>query len=126
MRTNQIGDLDVHEMRSVAPDWSNTFDQFPGQPHKWGFSFDINEQPGPYGRAAGSFSWAGLLNCYFWVDPTKDVAGALFTQVRPFFDDRIVSLYGEFESGLYQGLGRLSPRPGSTVQTTLTGVSGNA
>lgn len=106
MRTNHIGDLDVHEMRTAAPDWSNSFDQFPDQRHKWGLSFDINEEPGQYGRAAGSISWAGLLNCYFWIDPTKDVAGALFTQVRPFFDDRVVSLYGTFESGLYQGLGR--------------------
>jgi CubicO group peptidase (beta-lactamase class C family) len=106
MRTNQIGDLDVQETRTAAPDWSNSFDQFPGQRHKWGFSFDINEQPGPHGRAAGSISWAGLLNCYFWVDSEKDVTGALFTQVRPFYDDRIVSLYGEFESGLYRGLGR--------------------
>jgi methyl acetate hydrolase len=106
MRTNQIGELDVHEMRTAAPDWSNSFDQFPGQRHKWGLSFDINEEPGPYGRAAGSMSWAGLLNCYFWVDATKDVAGVLFTQVRPFFDERIVSLFGEFESGLYRGLGR--------------------
>lgn len=106
MRVNQIGDLDVHEMRTAAPDWSNSFDQFPGQRHKWGFSFDINTQPGPHGRAAGSFSWAGLLNCYFWVDPAKDVTGALFTQVRPFYDARILSLYGRFESALYQGLGR--------------------
>jgi methyl acetate hydrolase len=106
MRANQIGDLDVHEMRTAAPDWSNSFDQFPGQRHKWGFSFDVNTQPGPYGRAAGSISWGGLLNCYFWVDATKDVTGALFTQVRPFYDERIVSLYGEFESALYQGLGR--------------------
>jgi CubicO group peptidase (beta-lactamase class C family) len=106
MRTNQIGNLDVQETRTAAPDWSNSFDQFPGQRHTWGFSFDINEQPGPHGRAAGSISWAGMLNCYFWVDPVKDVTGALFTQVRPFYDDRIVSLYGEFESGLYRGLGR--------------------
>jgi len=106
MRTNQIGDLDVHEMRTAAPAWSNSFDQFPGQRHKWGFSFDINEQPGPHGRAAGSMSWAGLLNCYFWIDPVKDVTGALFTQIRPFYDDRVVSLYGAFESGLYRGLGR--------------------
>ena len=106
MRTNQIGDLNVHEMRTAAPDWSNSFDNFPDQPHKWGLSFDINTQPGPHGRAAGSISWAGLLNCYFWIDPTKDVAGALFTQVRPFFDDRVVSLFGAFESGLYHGLGR--------------------
>jgi methyl acetate hydrolase len=106
MRTNQIGELDVHEMRTAAPDWSNSFDQFPGQRHKWGFSFDINEQPGPDGRAPGSMSWAGLLNCYFWVDAAKDVAGVLFTQVRPFFDERIVALFGEVESGLYRGLER--------------------
>jgi CubicO group peptidase (beta-lactamase class C family) len=106
MGTNQIGDLEVVEMKSYAPAWSNTFDQFPGQPHKWGFSFDINEQPGPHGRAAGSMSWSGLLNCYWWLDPVKNVTGALFTQVIPFYDDRVVALYGEFESGLYRGLGR--------------------
>lgn len=106
MRANQIGDLNVHEMVTAAPAWSNSFDQFPGQRHKWGFSFDINEQPGPHGRAAGSMSWAGLLNCYFWVDPVKNVTGALFTQIRPFYDARVVSLYGAFESGLYRGLGR--------------------
>jgi methyl acetate hydrolase len=106
MRTNQIGDLEVHAMRTAAPGWSNSFDNFPDQSHKWGLSFDINTQPGPHGRAAGSIAWAGLLNCYFWVDPTKDVTGALFTQIRPFFDDRVVSLFGAFESGLYRGLGQ--------------------
>jgi CubicO group peptidase (beta-lactamase class C family) len=106
MRTNQIGDLDVHQLRSSAPAWSNSFDQFPGQSHKWGFSFDINQQPGPHGRAAGSFSWSGLLNCHWWVDPAKDVTGALFTQILPFYDERVVALYGEFESGLYRSLGR--------------------
>jgi hypothetical protein len=50
-------------------------------------------------------SWAGLLNCYFWLDPVKKVTGALFTQILPFFDARVVSLYGEFERGLYRGLG---------------------
>jgi methyl acetate hydrolase len=46
-----------------------------------------------------------LLNCYFWLDPVKKVTGALFTQILPFFDARVVSLYGEFERGLYRGLG---------------------
>jgi methyl acetate hydrolase len=50
-------------------------------------------------------SWAGLLNSYFWLDPVKKVTGALFTQILPFFDARVVSLYGEFERGLYHGLG---------------------
>lgn len=104
MTQNQIGELNVHEMRSAQPPFSCSFDQFPGQPHKWGFSFDINTQPGPNGRSAGSISWAGLLNCYFWLDPVKHVTGALFTQILPFYDERVVALYGEFERGLYAGL----------------------
>jgi methyl acetate hydrolase len=104
MMQNQIGDLTVQKMHSAQPAYSNSFDQFPGQPHKWGFSFDINTQPGPNGRSAGSISWAGLLNCYFWLDPVKKVTGALFTQILPFFDDRVVALYGAFERNLYAGL----------------------
>jgi methyl acetate hydrolase len=106
MMTNQIDDLGVHQMRTAQPDFSNSFDQFPGQPHKWGLSFDINTQPGPNGRGAGSISWAGLLNCYFWLDPVKKVTGALFTQLLPFFDDRVVALNGDFERELYRSLDR--------------------
>ncbi|HLZ65354.1 MAG TPA: serine hydrolase domain-containing protein [Aliidongia sp.] len=104
MMQNQIGPLDVHEMRSAQAGYSQSFDQFPGQPHKWGLSFDINTEPGPNGRAAGSISWAGLLNCYFWLDPVRKVTGALFTQILPFYDERVVALYGAFERGLYAGL----------------------
>jgi methyl acetate hydrolase len=78
----------------------------PGRPQKWGLSFDINMQPRPNGRSASSISWAGLLNCYFWLDPVKHVTSALFTQTLLFYDDRVVALYGAFERGLYWGLGR--------------------
>jgi CubicO group peptidase (beta-lactamase class C family) len=107
MHGNQIGDLSVVEMKTAQPAYSHSFDQFPGMPHKWGYSFDINTQAGPHGRAAGSIAWAGLLNCYFWLDPVKRVAGTLFTQTLPFFDSAIVELYGQFESGLYRGLKRI-------------------
>ncbi len=106
MMANHIGDLDVHEMRSAHPEVSNDFDQFPGEAHKWGLSFDINERPGPNGRSAGSASWTGLLNCYFWIDPVKKVAGALFTQILPCYDARVVALYGELERGIYRALDR--------------------
>jgi methyl acetate hydrolase len=106
MMQNQIGELNVREMMTAQPGFARSFDQFPGQSHKWGYSFDINTQPGPNGRAAGSVSWGGLLNTYFWVDPQKAVAGALFTQILPFFDERVVALYGDFERGLYAGLGQ--------------------
>ncbi|WP_202911168.1 serine hydrolase [Ancylobacter sp. TS-1] len=104
MMQNQIGELNVHEMRSAQPAYSRSFDQFPSQPHKWGLSFDINTRPGPNGRSAGSVSWAGLLNCYFWIDPVKHVTGALFTQTLPFYDERVVALYGAFERELYAAL----------------------
>jgi CubicO group peptidase (beta-lactamase class C family) len=104
MFRNHIGDLQVAEMKTAQPSWSNSFDQFPGTAHKWGLSFDINTQPGPHGRSAGSVSWAGLLNTYFWVDPVKRVAGSLFTQMLPFYDARVVNLYGQFERAFYDGL----------------------
>jgi CubicO group peptidase (beta-lactamase class C family) len=104
MFANHIGDLRVTRMETAQPAWSNSFDQFPGQAHHWGLSFDINEQPGPHGRSAGSASWAGLLNTYFWIDPVRHVAGALFTQTLPFYDARVVDLYGQFEERLYGGL----------------------
>ncbi len=106
MFQNQIGDLNVVEMKTAEPAYSRSFDQFPGMAHKWGLSFDINTQPGSHGRSAGSASWAGLLNCYFWIDPVKHVTGALFTQILPFYDPRVVDLYGQFEEGLYSGLAR--------------------
>lgn len=104
MFQNHIGDLQVVEMESVQPAYSQSFNQFPGMSHKWGLSFDINTQPGPNGRSAGSGSWAGLLNCYFWLDPVKKVTGAIFTQTLPFFDPGIVDLYAQFERGIYEGL----------------------
>jgi CubicO group peptidase (beta-lactamase class C family) len=100
MMQDQIGDLNVREMQSAQPGYSRSFDQSPEQQHKWGYSFDINTQTSPNGRAAGSISWAGLLNCYFWLDPVKKVTGGLFTRILPFYDERVVSLYGEFERGL--------------------------
>jgi hypothetical protein len=34
----------------------------------------------------------------------RKVTGAIFTQLLPFFDARVVELYGAFERGLYSGL----------------------
>lgn len=102
MQKNQIGELHVTEMRTAAPVYSRDFDQFPGMAHKWGLSFDINPQPGPNGRSAGSISWGGLLNCYFWLDPVKRVTGAIFTQVLPFFDPNVLKLYAAFERDVYR------------------------
>ncbi len=104
MRQNHIGDLEVVTLATVRPDLSNDANFFPGMSHKWGLSFDINSEPGPAGRSAGSLCWAGLFNTYFWIDPTRKVTGTIMTQLLPFADTEVLKLYADFESGLYEAL----------------------
>jgi len=61
-------------------------------------------QPVPNGRSAGSLTWAGIFNTYYWLDPQKRVAGVILTQVLPFADHKAVKLYGGFESAVYDAL----------------------
>jgi len=109
MSKNNIGDVNISRvvLKTTAPASTPDVDMgqlFPGQDIKWGLSFLINPQEGPAGRSGGSLSWAGLANTYFWVDPSKHVAGVILTQVLPFVDPRVLGLYGKFESGLYKAL----------------------
>jgi CubicO group peptidase (beta-lactamase class C family) len=109
MSKNNIGDVNISRvvLKTTAPPSTPDVDMgqlFPGQDIKWGLSFLINPQEGPAGRSGGSLSWAGLANTYFWVDPSKHVAGVILTQVLPFVDPRVLGLYGKFESGLYKAL----------------------
>src|ERR1700749_316470 len=101
MRQNHIGDLNVVTLKTVDPGSSNDANLFPGMAQKWGLSFDINTEPGPAGRSAGSLAWAGLFNTYFWIDPSKRVTGTIMTQLLPFADDQVLKLFAKFESGLY-------------------------
>jgi CubicO group peptidase (beta-lactamase class C family) len=104
MGQNHIGDLDVVTLKTVVPASSNDANLFPGMVQKWGLSFDINTEPGPAGRSAGSLAWAGLFNTYFWVDPTKHVTGVIMTQLLPFADEQVLKLFAAFESGLYKAV----------------------
>ena len=108
MSKNHIGGLNVPGVwKTAAPDASLDVElskMFPGQDLKWGLSFLINTQQGPAGRAAGSLTWAGLANTYFWLDPTRRVAGVILTQSLPFVDPRAIKLYSQFENSVYKAL----------------------
>ncbi len=107
MAKNNIGDVKIRALKTTAPNASPDVDlsqMFPGQDLKWGLSFLINPQPGPAGRSAGTLSWAGLANTYFWVDRSKRVAGVILTQILPFVDPKVIDLYGRFESGVYRAV----------------------
>jgi CubicO group peptidase (beta-lactamase class C family) len=104
MGQNQIGKVEAGALKTTVPALSNNVDFFPGISLKWGFGHMINMQPGPDGRSAGSLSWGGLFNTYYWIDPKKRIAAIFMTQVLPFADDGALRLYRQFEHGIYRTL----------------------
>jgi methyl acetate hydrolase len=103
MGQNQIGELSVGQLKTAIPAASNDAEFFPGMVKKFGLAFLINTEPAPTGRSAGSLAWAGLANCYYWLDPARRLAGVFLTQILPFADEQALRLFGEFESALYAG-----------------------
>jgi len=102
MGQNHMGALNVLPMKSFNRRFSNDVDLFPGMPKKWGLSFLINTRDVPGGRSAGSLAWAGLNNTYYWLDPTRKVAGVLMTQILPFADRAVLDALDAFETAVYQ------------------------
>lgn len=98
---NQIGDLLVGALKSSIPGSSNDAEFFPGLPKKWGLAYMINAEDAPVGRTAGSLAWAGLANTYYWIDPTRRIAGVILTQILPFADERALNLLDQFERAIY-------------------------
>ena len=94
---NHIGDLEV-------PELSSDVEFFPGISCKWGLGQMINTQPGPNGRSAGSLTWGGIYNTFYWLDPQKHVASVILSQILPLIDRNAVRLYAEVERGIYGGL----------------------
>jgi CubicO group peptidase (beta-lactamase class C family) len=64
--------------------------------------FMINNETAPTGRSAGSLAWASLANTYFWIDPSKKIAGVILMQFLPFADPQALQTFAEFESRLYK------------------------
>jgi CubicO group peptidase (beta-lactamase class C family) len=101
MGQNQIGEISAGILKTAAPQRSNDVDFFPGNPCRWGLGYMINTNPGPSGRSAGSLTWAGIFNTYYWLDPQKRVAAVFMTQILPFADGPAVRAYGDFEKAIY-------------------------
>jgi CubicO group peptidase (beta-lactamase class C family) len=66
---------------TTVPAVSRDLDFFPGIKLKWGFGHMITTQSVPEGRSAGSLTWAGIYNTYYWIDPKKRIAAVFMTQV---------------------------------------------
>jgi CubicO group peptidase (beta-lactamase class C family) len=100
MAVNQIGDIEAGHMKTTNPALSNDVDFFPGTRLRWGLGHMINADGVPEGRKAGSLTWAGLYNTYYWIDPATRVAGVILMQILPFADHQALKVYRAFERGI--------------------------
>ena len=105
MYQNHAGNIPCGVLKSDQKNLSYDVDLFPGQDLRWALGYMLNLQPGPNGRSAGTVSWGGLFNTYYWIDPAKRVTGVIMTQILPFADPRVLKLYGQFERGVYASIG---------------------
>jgi CubicO group peptidase (beta-lactamase class C family) len=55
-------------------------------------------------RSAGSYSWAGINNTHFWVDPDRQIGVILLMQVLPFYDEACIDVLRGFEELVYRHL----------------------
>jgi CubicO group peptidase (beta-lactamase class C family) len=101
MGRNHIGSVGVRAIKTAMPERSSDFTFVADGRDKWGIGFMISADGKPGGRSAGSLSWGGLNNTYFWVDPARGIAGVILMQFLPFADSKALALYDAFERAAY-------------------------
>jgi methyl acetate hydrolase len=101
MGQNHIGAVSVPALKSAMPR-SADFTFIADGRDKWGLGFLITADQVPGKRSPGSLSWGGINNTFFWVDPTRRIAGVIMMQYLPFADAKALAVYDTFERGAYQ------------------------
>lgn len=109
MTRNQIGDLTLPEMRSLAPQVVKDPVRLPGSLDKFGLGFAINTRPVEGGRSAESLAWDGIFNTFFWIDPPRKTCAVILMQTLPFNDDAVNSVFELFERAVYANSSALAP-----------------
>lgn len=100
MTRNHIGTLSARALRTAQPALSRDFTFINGR-DKWGLGFLIRTDAVPGLRSAGSVSWGGLNNTYFWIDRTRGIGGVILMQFLPFADPKALELAETFERTVY-------------------------
>jgi methyl acetate hydrolase len=102
MGRNQIGAIGVPALETALPERSADFSFIADGRDKWGLGFLITADQVAGKRSAGSLSWGGIYNTYFWIDRARGVGGVILTQFLPFADPKALAVYDSFERGVYQ------------------------
>ena len=102
MFKNQIGHFDIPPLKSFNHSLALDYEIHPNVKKSWGYGLLINDQPLAHGRSAGSGSWAGVLNTYFWIDHKNDLAGVFLTQILPCYSHQLLKAFASFEELSYK------------------------
>jgi CubicO group peptidase (beta-lactamase class C family) len=97
-------------MKSAEPSLSNDVPALP-VPQGWGLGFHLMGVDIPGLRSAGTGDWAGIFNCYYWIDRAVGIGAVLMTQVLPFYDAGIVEALLAFEAATYAQVGAAASQP---------------
>jgi methyl acetate hydrolase len=102
MSENQIGSVGVRALKTAAPNLSSDFTFVADGRDKWSIGFLISTASEKGKRSAGSLSWGGIDNTYFWIDQRRGVGGVILMQFLPFADAKALRVYDAFERGVYE------------------------
>ena len=109
MSRNQIGDLNLVDLRSSMPEVAKDPVRIQGL-DKFGLGFAINTKPFEGGRSAGSLTWAGIYSTFFWIDPSRKTCAVLMLQILPFGDDITNTVVAQFERAVYANTAQTAVR----------------
>jgi CubicO group peptidase (beta-lactamase class C family) len=102
MGQNHIGAVGVPALKTAMPERSDDFSFIADGRDKWGLGFLITTDAVPGKRSAGSLSWGGIDNTYYWLDPARGITGVIMMQFLPFADHKALAVYDTFERGVYR------------------------
>ncbi len=73
---------------------------------KLGLSFQLTMTEGKFRheRSAGSYTWAGICNTNFRVDPKRGIGVIFLSQDLPFYNDIRMNVMRRFEHLIYANL----------------------
>jgi methyl acetate hydrolase len=108
MARNAIGDLNAPMVRSNNPTLALEVETFPGQVKKWGLTFLINTEDVEGFRSAGSLTWGGVYNTYFWIDRKKRITAIALMQILPIGDSHVQETMIAFEQTLYAAVSSIA------------------
>ncbi len=104
MFRNQIGNNRILPLKTFNKSLALDYDIYPNVSKSWGYGLLINNESIGNKRAAGSGSWAGVLNTYFWADPKSDIAGVFLAQILPCYSPNLLNAFDSFEELAYKYL----------------------